>query len=112
MAGEGRRNRREEVPTGPYRKCNGDYNFQTDPNADDQNNIMLQIMKAKKSQYSKPTNAMQSKQQLMKQKILKMRNKNAEAKDDRIKDTKDEKYKKDLLEARKRDLIVQASTRI
>lgn len=35
-----------------------------------------------------------------------MRNKNAEVNDDRIKDSKDDKYKKDLLEARKRDFIV------
>ena len=55
---------------------------------------------------------MESKQQQIKNRILKMRNKNAELNDDRIKDTKDEKYKKDLLEARKRDLIVQASSKI
>jgi len=49
---------------------------------------------------------METKQQQIKNRILKMRNKNAEGKDDRIRETKDQKYKKDLLEARKRDLIV------
>jgi len=55
---------------------------------------------------------METKQQQIKNRILKMRNKNAEAKDDRIRETKDQKYKKDLLEARKRDLIDQASSKI
>lgn len=49
---------------------------------------------------------MEKKQEQIRNKIHKMRNKNAEVNDDRIKDSKDDKYKKDLLEARKRDFIV------